>query len=116
MRDDPRNVKPLVGVPEVGAVDVADVGDGVVVVTALGAKPVVVAPGVAAPGEVRRPRKNVAPKTRASPATMATAANQPRGDRGCGCGAVGAGGGAVSYTHLRAHEPDSYLVCRLLLE
>src|SRR5664279_5818255 len=24
--------------------------------------------------------------------------------------------GAVSYTHLRAHEPDSYLVCRLLLE
>src|SRR5680860_726985 len=22
----------------------------------------------------------------------------------------------VSYTHLRAHEPDSYLVCRLLLE
>src|SRR5680860_1549854 len=29
-----------------------------------------------------------------------------------------AGGGtlAVSYTHLRAHETDSYLVCRLLLE
>src|SRR5680860_1874539 len=25
-------------------------------------------------------------------------------------------GGAVSYTHLRAHETDSYLVCRLLLE
>ena len=24
--------------------------------------------------------------------------------------------GAVSYTHLRAHETDSYLVCRLLLE
>src|SRR5680860_27467 len=23
---------------------------------------------------------------------------------------------AVSYTHLRAHETDSYLVCRLLLE
>src|SRR5664279_5597546 len=23
--------------------------------------------------------------------------------------------GAVSYTHLRAHETDSYLVCRLLL-
>ena len=22
----------------------------------------------------------------------------------------------VSYTHLRAHETDSYLVCRLLLE
>src|SRR5665647_602704 len=26
------------------------------------------------------------------------------------------GMGAVSYTHLRAHETDSYLVCRLLLE
>ena len=25
-------------------------------------------------------------------------------------------GCAVSYTHLRAHETDSYLVCRLLLE
>ena len=25
-------------------------------------------------------------------------------------------GRAVSYTHLRAHETDSYLVCRLLLE
>src|SRR5665647_3128025 len=25
-------------------------------------------------------------------------------------------GVAVSYTHLRAHETDSYLVCRLLLE
>ena len=25
-------------------------------------------------------------------------------------------GYAVSYTHLRAHETDSYLVCRLLLE
>src|SRR5665647_1916667 len=24
--------------------------------------------------------------------------------------------GVVSYTHLRAHETDSYLVCRLLLE
>ena len=27
-----------------------------------------------------------------------------------------AGPDAVSYTHLRAHETDSYLVCRLLLE
>src|SRR5680860_319605 len=27
-----------------------------------------------------------------------------------------AGAGSVSYTHLRAHETDSYLVCRLLLE
>ena len=27
-----------------------------------------------------------------------------------------AGIGSVSYTHLRAHETDSYLVCRLLLE
>ena len=26
------------------------------------------------------------------------------------------GTSAVSYTHLRAHETDSYLVCRLLLE
>src|SRR5664279_6062313 len=26
------------------------------------------------------------------------------------------GQGPVSYTHLRAHETDSYLVCRLLLE
>src|SRR5680860_1718660 len=28
----------------------------------------------------------------------------------------GSGGVPVSYTHLRAHETDSYLVCRLLLE
>src|SRR5664279_2137154 len=27
---------------------------------------------------------------------------------------AGGGAGAVSYTHLRAHETDSYLVCRLL--
>src|SRR5664279_1098460 len=34
-----------------------------------------------------------------------------------GLGAEGADGAeAVSYTHLRAHETDSYLVCRLLLE
>ena len=26
------------------------------------------------------------------------------------------GAKTVSYTHLRAHETDSYLVCRLLLE
>src|SRR5680860_1386720 len=30
--------------------------------------------------------------------------------------ASGAWDKAVSYTHLRAHETDSYLVCRLLLE
>src|SRR5664279_1504889 len=28
----------------------------------------------------------------------------------------GSPAGSVSYTHLRAHETDSYLVCRLLLE
>src|SRR5680860_1866189 len=34
-----------------------------------------------------------------------------------GLGVTVAGGWtAVSYTHLRAHETDSYLVCRLLLE
>src|SRR5665647_2583536 len=34
----------------------------------------------------------------------------------CGVGAVAAGRcDPVSYTHLRAHETDSYLVCRLLL-
>src|SRR5665647_1424838 len=30
--------------------------------------------------------------------------------------AVDSAGQTVSYTHLRAHETDSYLVCRLLLE
>src|SRR5680860_1749174 len=29
---------------------------------------------------------------------------------------IGTHSGPVSYTHLRAHETDSYLVCRLLLE
>src|SRR5664279_6355703 len=29
---------------------------------------------------------------------------------------TGSGLATVSYTHLRAHETDSYLVCRLLLE
>src|SRR5680860_1822884 len=33
-----------------------------------------------------------------------------------GEGQVISGFEAVSYTHLRAHETDSYLVCRLLLE
>src|SRR5680860_1863739 len=37
--------------------------------------------------------------------------------RGAGrSGACPCGTPAVSYTHLRAHETDSYLVCRLLLE
>ena len=31
-------------------------------------------------------------------------------------GDVKSGAVTVSYTHLRAHETDSYLVCRLLLE
>ena len=31
-------------------------------------------------------------------------------------GGHNAGHTPVSYTHLRAHETDSYLVCRLLLE
>src|SRR5664279_3767807 len=31
-------------------------------------------------------------------------------------GCFGAGTVVLSYTHLRAHETDSYLVCRLLLE
>src|SRR5665647_924194 len=33
-----------------------------------------------------------------------------------GSGCCGNGHMPVSYTHLRAHETDSYLVCRLLLE
>src|SRR5665647_3895787 len=37
-----------------------------------------------------------------------------------GCATITSGGNLkakpVSYTHLRAHETDSYLVCRLLLE
>ena len=36
-------------------------------------------------------------------------------EKGCTAKIV-IGGAAVSYTHLRAHETDSYLVCRLLLE
>src|SRR5664279_3506692 len=42
--------------------------------------------------------------------------NSARG--GTSAGTSGADGDpeAVSYTHLRAHETDSYLVCRLLLE
>src|SRR5665647_2786035 len=41
------------------------------------------------------------------------------GEAECVSAGPGAGAGAhtpVSYTHLRAHETDSYLVCRLLLE
>ena len=34
----------------------------------------------------------------------------------CLCSFQGHKYGPVSYTHLRAHETDSYLVCRLLLE
>ena len=30
--------------------------------------------------------------------------------------AVGCSAGAVSYTHLRAHETPEHLVCRLMLE
>src|SRR5664279_6392651 len=36
--------------------------------------------------------------------------------RSVGAEEVPATSAAVSYTHLRAHETDSYLVCRLLLE
>src|SRR5680860_868328 len=51
-------------------------------------------------------------------------ASDPGGQVGAGqvgagqgrVGTVGAQVEAVSYTHLRAHETDSYLVCRLLLE
>src|SRR5664279_6117482 len=39
-----------------------------------------------------------------------------RGHHVGGAGWAGQHPGAVSYTHLRAHETDSYLVCRLLLE
>src|SRR5665647_1620 len=35
---------------------------------------------------------------------------------GCGEHAAARSLRSVSYTHLRAHETDSYLVCRLLLE
>src|SRR5678815_605956 len=43
-----------------------------------------------------------------------------REDEACGDGGEHArllvvGGGAVSYTHLRAHETPEHLVCRLLL-
>src|SRR5680860_1774137 len=40
---------------------------------------------------------------------------QSIGDEGVGAAGL-KGVGPVSYTHLRAHETDSYLVCRLLLE
>src|SRR5665647_1434690 len=49
---------------------------------------------------------------------VASAAD-PRNAARCGAAPLlhcGAWGYAVSYTHLRAHETDSYLVCRLLLE
>src|SRR5665647_3725275 len=61
-------------------------------------------------------------KTRASGATASNPTAQGRGSRtttplpnlpGRGCSRST---GSVSYTHLRAHETDSYLVCRLLLE
>src|SRR5680860_1812945 len=38
------------------------------------------------------------------------------GDQRAAGAALALGLPAVSYTHLRAHETDSYLVCRLLLE
>src|SRR5680860_1052763 len=66
---------------------------------------------------------------RPSPSTKATASRSSRPTRvaetsepGLDPSATGddklviAGESSVSYTHLRAHETDSYLVCRLLLE
>src|SRR5664279_5956653 len=48
------------------------------------------------------------------PAVAGRRAAQPGEPAGAGVAAVHAA--PVSYTHLRAHETDSYLVCRLLLE
>src|SRR5665647_3314666 len=54
------------------------------------------------------------------PATAGTcAASTPQRGQAwgfCSVAVVNRGFRAVSYTHLRAHETDSYLVCRLLLE
>src|SRR5665647_315844 len=64
-----------------------------------------------------RPRRNVA----AVPTTTTASVSATRGCYRCGTRRpVGAHRRPppppVSYTHLRAHETDSYLVCRLLLE
>ena len=74
-----------------------------------------VAPAVEAPKEEapkaeavpkeEAPKAEAAPKEESAPSTEAPKEEQKSESST-----------AVSYTHLRAHETDSYLVCRLLLE
>src|SRR5665647_2666444 len=47
---------------------------------------------------------------------FATVRTIPGPPTGAGRGSPRPGSTPVSYTHLRAHETDSYFVCRLLLE
>src|SRR5665647_2023793 len=63
-------------------------------------------------------RKFFHPEEPASTTVVTPALNvKPSGGRLVNPSAIYASGVfPVSYTHLRAHETDSYLVCRLLLE
>src|SRR5665647_3873670 len=61
-----------------------------------------------------RKRSTFALIGRSGSPTWSAALKPANGRRYQGCS--GSASRSVSYTHLRAHETDSYLVCRLLLE
>src|SRR5665647_2261066 len=59
-------------------------------------------------GELLRVARREEPAVAVPRQGLEQVAPRQRGERGLAA--------PVSYTHLRAHEPDSYLVCRLLLD
>src|SRR5665647_3665324 len=58
----------------------------------------------------------LAEKRTSGRAVQASVRERHQKDRPAGSIPTWSGQGSVAYTHLRAHETDSYLVCRLLLE
>src|SRR5665647_3854229 len=76
--------------------------------------------GFTAPGAGEARRSAVADLSRSWIREVWDAATDGARTQGVALASVGSlargDAGPVSYTHLRAHETDSYLVCRLLLE
>src|SRR5665647_3884087 len=70
-------------------------------------------------GQIFTPKASPHPTSPVSVVTLISKLSifvRGRPPKGSGAAPLSYGRATVSYTHLRAHETDSYLVCRLLLE